>query len=308
MNQIQKIGEVADRFNVSGRTLRYYEEIGILQSIRSGESQYRYYDQAAVNRIEQILLLRKMQIPVKDIRAIFTSKSIKVAIEVFSLKLKHLEEEAETTLELKAMIQAFLAFLYHRVEDTHNQLDLNSVFDFKVDLPQEMCIKKEIDKMTGKVVKEIEDMRIIELKPMKVAYYRAESASPEMDAWNVMKKWVDVHRLEEIATTRFFGFNNPNPSPGNPVYGYEVWVTVSDHIKESEQIKIKNFNGGLYGVTCCQLHNITDKWKRLAEWVKESDYDLGDFQWLEETISPDKTPNENTQFDLYCPIKLKVGP
>jgi predicted transcriptional regulator YdeE len=66
---------------------------------------------------------------------------------------------------------------------------------------------------------------------------------------------------------------------------------------------MKNFKGGLYSVTCCRLDDITEKWQRLAEWVKESEYDFGDHQCLEETISPDKMPNENTQFDLYFPIK-----
>jgi DNA-binding transcriptional MerR regulator len=303
VNDIQKIGEVAVRFSISGRTLRYYEDIGILQSIRNEESQYRYYDQEAINRLEQILFLRKMQIPIKDIQAIFTSKSIQVAIDVFKLKLKNLEEETEMFIGLKEMIKTFLSFLYEKASN-NNELQFNKVFNLRNQLIQEVSIKKEVHEMSNKIVKELNDIRIIELKPMKVAYYRAESASPEMDAWKVMKKWVDDNRLEELATTRFFGFNNPNPSQNNPEYGYEVWVTVPDNIKESEQIKTKNFKGGLYCVTCCQLHDITEKWKRLVEWVKESEYDFGDYQCLEETISPDKNPNENTQFDLYCPIKM----
>ncbi len=302
MNDIQKIGEVALKFNISGRTLRYYEDIGILRSIRNGESQYRYYDQEAINRLEQILFLRKMQIPIKDIRAIFTSKSIQVAVEILTLKLKNLEEEAKTTIELMEMIKAFLSFLTKKANSNNNELQFNTVFDLKNQLIQ-ADLKMEVNEMANKIVKELNDIRIIELKPMKVAYYRAESISPEMDAWNVMKKWVDDNRLEELATTRFFGFNNPNPSPGKPEYGYEVWVTVPDHVQESEQIKTKDYQGGLYCVTCCQLHDITDKWKRLVEWVKESEYDFGAYQWLEETISPDKNPNQNTQFDLYCPIK-----
>lgn len=276
MNDVQKIGEVAIKYNISGRTLRYYEEIGILRSTRNEESQYRYYDQEAINRLEQILFLRKMQIPIKDIRAIFTSKNIQVAIDVFTKKLKNLEEEAEMTMELKEMIKACLSFLHEKISTNNNELQFNTVFNLKNQLLQEVDIKKEVYKMSSKIVRDLNDIRIIELKPMKVAYFRAESASPEMDAWRVMKK---------------------------PEYGYEVWVTVPDDVQESEEIKIKDFKGGLYCVTCCQLHDITDKWKKLVEWVTESEYDFGNHQWLEETISPDKNPNENTQFDLYCPIK-----
>ncbi len=303
MNDIHKIGEVANKFNISGRTLRYYEDIGILKSIRNEESQYRYYDQEAINQLEQILYLRKMQIPIKDIQAIFTSNSIQVAIDVFTIKLKNLEEEAAMTMGLKEMIKAILSFLYEKASRCNHELQFNTVFDLKNQLGQEVYIKKEVSKMSNNIVKEFDDIRIIELKPMKVAYYRAEGASPEMDAWNVMKKLVDDNRLEQLATTRFFGFNNPNPSTEKLEYGYEAWVTISDNVQESDEVKVKDFKGGLYCVTCCQLHDITERWKRLVEWVKESEYGFGDCQCLEETISPDKNPNETTQFDLYCPIK-----
>lgn len=305
MDSVQKIGEVAIHFHISGRTLRYYEEIEILKSIRDGDSQYRYYDQAAINRIGQILFLRKMQIPIRDIRAIFTSESIPVAIELFRRKLKNLEEEAEMTFELKEMIKDFLSFLDQKANHNHNQLQFNALFDFKNQRVQEVNIKKEIPEMPDQNMREYDDIRIIELKPLKVAYYRAQSATPENEAWNVMNQWVENLGLEELATTRFFGFNNPNPTPGQPEYGYEVWVTIPDNVKVPEPVKTKDFKGGLYGVTCCQLYNIGEKWKRLVEWVKESEYDFGDSQCLEETISPDKNVNENTQFDLYCSIKRK---
>lgn len=303
MSNSLKIGEVAVKYNISGRTLRYYEEIGILRSIRNEESQYRYYDETAINRLEQILFFRKMQIPIKDIRTIFTTNSFQVTIDILSTKLKSLEKEVETNTDLQKVIKAFLSFLHQKNNTCPRELEFNSVFNFKNQLLQIINLDKEVYQMSQRPIPESNDIRIIELKPMKVAYYRAESASPETDAWKVMMKWVAENRLEELATTRFFGFNNPSPSPEKLEYGYEVWVTVPDNVRETEQIKIKDFRGGLYSVTCCQLHNITERWKGLTEWVKENGYNLGEHQWLEETISPNKNPNEHTQFDLYCPIK-----
>lgn len=54
MGKLQKIGELANKYDVTSRTLRYYEEMGLLNSTRVGESQYRYYDEKAVNRLQQI--------------------------------------------------------------------------------------------------------------------------------------------------------------------------------------------------------------------------------------------------------------
>jgi len=51
---------------VSSRTLRYYEEVGLLWSNHPDNKTQRYYDAAALERLKQIIILRKLQIPVKE--------------------------------------------------------------------------------------------------------------------------------------------------------------------------------------------------------------------------------------------------
>ena len=153
------------------------------------------------------------------------------------------------------------------------------------------------------------DIRIIRLQPVKVAWYRAQSAGPEKDAWDVMRKWMGEQGLAGQFSTRYFGFNNPNPVPGNPVYGYEVWVTVMDEsivAEKSGPIGFKEFEGGLYAVTPTRLPDITEQWKQLCKWVETSGYTFGSHQWLEENIMVDeKSWDEDMQLDLYCPIRKK---
>lgn len=48
-----RIGELADRTGTSVRSLRYYEECGLLAPRRSGSGQ-RHYDETAVHRVEVI--------------------------------------------------------------------------------------------------------------------------------------------------------------------------------------------------------------------------------------------------------------
>ena len=55
---MKKIGEVSTQYDMSNRMLRYYEEKGIIKSIR-GENNYRYYDEDSELRIKQICLLKK---------------------------------------------------------------------------------------------------------------------------------------------------------------------------------------------------------------------------------------------------------
>ena len=60
------IKAVAEQYHVSARTLRYYEEIGILKSHRK-DSRYREYDDLQLRRLETILLLRRLSFGIHDI-------------------------------------------------------------------------------------------------------------------------------------------------------------------------------------------------------------------------------------------------
>jgi DNA-binding transcriptional MerR regulator len=52
-----KITEVTEQFSISSRTLRYYEQVGLLKSERPPFEKYRFYDSENINRLQQILVL-----------------------------------------------------------------------------------------------------------------------------------------------------------------------------------------------------------------------------------------------------------
>ena len=52
MNNLVKIRDLSVKYNISARTLRYYEDMGLIQSTRSEEYAYRLYDEAAIKRLE----------------------------------------------------------------------------------------------------------------------------------------------------------------------------------------------------------------------------------------------------------------
>ncbi|MEU4067944.1 MerR family transcriptional regulator [Streptomyces wedmorensis] len=54
------IQEVAKKAGTTSRTLRHYGERGLLEPSRIGANGYRYYDQAALVRLQRILLLREL--------------------------------------------------------------------------------------------------------------------------------------------------------------------------------------------------------------------------------------------------------
>jgi DNA-binding transcriptional MerR regulator len=69
---VQKLGRLA---GVSTRTLRYYDEIGILKPARINSSRYRIYGQAEVDRLQQIMLYREMGLNLDTIKEIVTSEN-----------------------------------------------------------------------------------------------------------------------------------------------------------------------------------------------------------------------------------------
>ena len=110
------------------------------------------------------------------------------------------------------------------------------------------------------------DVRIIELQPMTVASGLGFGPSPEPLAWSKIIDFVkSMGWLSDLESHRFFGFNNPNPSPGSPNYGYEQWITVEKGTAADGDIEIKEFTGGLYAVTRCKgIPAITESWGRLV--------------------------------------------
>jgi len=66
----RNIGETAALAGVSVRTLRYYDEIGLLEPCLVTEAGYRMYDESALQRLEQILFYRALEFPLSDVRYI----------------------------------------------------------------------------------------------------------------------------------------------------------------------------------------------------------------------------------------------
>jgi DNA gyrase inhibitor GyrI len=148
------------------------------------------------------------------------------------------------------------------------------------------------------------EIRIVTLDPLRVASAYGFGASPEGIAFKKIETFAATnHLLEEDKLPSTFGFNNPDPSPGSPNYGYEVWLPIAEDVQAQGDISIKNVSGGLYAVTrLTGVQNIGDVWKQLAQWRESSKYRNGNHQWLEHLLSPLDSSIEAYVFDLYLPI------
>ncbi|GES29281.1 MerR family transcriptional regulator [Streptomyces angustmyceticus] len=74
------IAEVARMSGVTSRTLRHYDEIGLLPPARTGSNGHRYYEEADLLRLQQILLMRELDLGLREIQAVLDSQVDRVAV------------------------------------------------------------------------------------------------------------------------------------------------------------------------------------------------------------------------------------
>ncbi len=92
------VKDVSKLTGVSVRTLHYYDAIGLLKPPKVTDAGYRLYDGAALSRLQNILLFRELQFPLKEIKAILDSpdfnpkEAIAQQIELLELQYKHIGE------------------------------------------------------------------------------------------------------------------------------------------------------------------------------------------------------------------------
>ena len=113
MMTVQKVSRLT---GVSIRTLQYYDRIGLLHPTEYSDAGYRLYDDAALETLQQILLFRELEFPLKDIGKIIGSpdfdrnKALEQQIELLTLKKEHIENLIDLARGIKLLGVRHLKF------------------------------------------------------------------------------------------------------------------------------------------------------------------------------------------------------
>lgn len=106
---MKTVHEVSKLAGVSIRTLQYYDKIGLLRPTEYTEAGYRLYDDADLGRLQQILLFRELEFPLKDIKKIIESpdfdsgKALEQQIALLTLKKEHIENLLDLARGIKSL-------------------------------------------------------------------------------------------------------------------------------------------------------------------------------------------------------------
>ncbi len=104
------VNQLASLAGVSVRTLHHYDEIGLLKPAFTGENRYRYYGEAELLRLQQILIHREMDIPLHDIGAILDAPGFD-RLEALQKQRERLDEMAKRYAGLVRTIDRTIAHL-----------------------------------------------------------------------------------------------------------------------------------------------------------------------------------------------------
>ena len=91
------IGEAADRLGVSVRTLRWYDEIGLVKPAAVGENGYRYYGREEMALLQQAVFYKELGLPLKEIKPLLQApedtrrRALLAHKELLKLKKQQLE-------------------------------------------------------------------------------------------------------------------------------------------------------------------------------------------------------------------------
>ncbi|KWX78331.1 MerR family transcriptional regulator [Paenibacillus jilunlii] len=112
---VQKLGALA---GVSTRTLRYYDEIGILRPARINSSGYRIYGQAEVDRLQQILFYRELGLSLEGIKELVTAPSFDGA--------RALREHHEKLLQRKQQLEMLILNVEKTLAQTEGRITMSN--------------------------------------------------------------------------------------------------------------------------------------------------------------------------------------
>ncbi|MBR3751004.1 MAG: effector binding domain-containing protein [Clostridia bacterium] len=322
----QSISQVSKQFNVSARTLRYYEQMGLIAPIRNEENSYRIYEEDTLRTLHQIVILRKLRIPLRQISEILKSDSAKAAIDIFEENLAEIEGEITALSTIRSVIMTLLDGLEldkskFMLPDDEKLLEIvDSLTVTKTGFREEKNMD-ELNRASRKLNRLTDrDVRIIYLPPCTVAsaYYYGDGAEIYTgEMIDNFAKTIDLRRIHPAS--RHFGFNWPNPTDETGIHGYERLITVPDDIEIPAPLVKKRFEGGLFAAHMIPM-GAFEEWEYLCRWVDEStkyDFNITDegngyhfglfeehLNWINYHCNSDHK-DENIQLDLLIAIKEK---
>lgn len=195
------VKKLAQLSGVSSRTLRYYDEIGLLKPERSSSNGYRIYGQSQVDTLQQILFYRELGVGLEEIRRIMLSPDF--------LRERALQDHLKNLLERKEQLEKLINNVSKTIRSLKGEEEMSNQekFEgFKKELIEENEEKygKEIRekygdatidcsnaKLAGMSEEQWEQQKALEIEICEVLAAAVAEGNPQSEA---ARKACELHR------------------------------------------------------------------------------------------------------------------
>lgn len=315
MNELIKIRDLSSKYDISARSLRYYEDMGLITSTRSNDYAYRLYDEIAVKRLEQILILRKLNISIKDIQCIFNTSGSEAVLEVLGKKVEDIDGEVALLHELKKIVLEFIRQIEHA--DFSNDSDVKMLYEKAKEIEGQLVnVSYSGNPSNGnrlldvtEKMKKAPEVKIIQINPFKAFSSGLDTIDNVMGTF---QQWQEEHNhlVKKIiyGAPDFLWFEEDMRAVW--IWAVEDWVTEAD-VKPYEIIE---FKGGLYAsaISVDGDDDINGRvYEGIKKWLETSGFEL-DEQPGHRTLCHMVNPTDEIkaalgyhQLDIYVPIKVR---
>ncbi|TMV50052.1 MerR family transcriptional regulator [Paenibacillus mesophilus] len=109
MESLISIGQLSTNIGVSIRTIRYYEEVGILKPAKTSESNYRYYGRDEMDKLQLILFLKNLGFSLQSIRAALADDGRASILAKVRERQSSLDAELQQMLLKKELLESVVS-------------------------------------------------------------------------------------------------------------------------------------------------------------------------------------------------------
>ena len=315
MAELVKIREISSKYDISARALRYYEDMGLINSTHNDDYAYRLYDQNAIKRLEQVLILRKLNISIKDIRRIFNTTGSDVVLDVLGKKVENIDEEVALLHDLKDILMEFITQI--RQADFSKDADVKMLYE-KASKIESCIVNTSYEGNASKInrlpdvankLKKSPEVRIIQINP-----FRAFSSGTDTieNVMGTFQQWQEEHN--HFAKKMMYGAPDflwfEEDMKATWIWAVEEWVTKED----TAPYELIEFEGGLYAAAMAVDgdDDISGRiYSGILKWVEDSEFELDErpgHRSMCHMVNPtDEIRNAlgYDQLDIYVPIKIR---
>ncbi|EUJ29156.1 transcriptional regulator, MerR family protein [Listeria floridensis FSL S10-1187] len=320
-NNLIKIRDVSVKYDVTARTLRYYEDMGLLDSTRSEDVAYRMYDEKAVRRLEQILILRKLNISIKDIKRIFDASGSEVVLDVLGKKVDSIDDEVALLHELKDIVLDFIQEI-EKMNFADNS-DIKELYDKAKDIETQFVSVDYIGKpsnvnrlieITSKLDKKVPDVMVVRVPEFKAVSSGEHSWEEIFKEGGYMFQLWQHYNLFKTVIFDCLDFTLAKEDRG------EMICAVKDEVVQADvaPFELIDFPGGLYAMAVSideDDESIEKVHKKIHKWLETTNFELDDTRsfmfnmpYLDEENLHQQDIEKGLgyrQMQRYVPIKLK---